>query len=84
MPGYPTRKLLFGGPETLTLAGVEKAMLSRRSRGLERCGVAVVVVAGVALRRMRCGCLASPRQRQRQSWVLVRFGSVEIGFGSLR
>lgn len=31
MPGYPTRKLLFGGPETRTLAGVE-AMLSSQSQ----------------------------------------------------
>lgn len=27
MPGYPTRKLLFGGPETLTLAGAEAMMV---------------------------------------------------------
>jgi hypothetical protein len=27
MPGYPTRKLLLGGPETLTQAGAELAMV---------------------------------------------------------
>lgn len=35
MPGYPTRKLLFGGPETLT-----KAAIAGESNGLVGAGLA--------------------------------------------
>ena len=36
MPGYPTRKLLFGGPETLTNAAIVPRAHSSPPRGLRQ------------------------------------------------
>jgi hypothetical protein len=42
MPGYPTRKLLFGGPETRTKAAIRSVMLELPAQGS---GMMVVVWA---------------------------------------
>lgn len=67
MPGYPTRKLLFGGPETRTLAGVE-AMLSSQSLQWN-CELSPLLIL-LLLLLLRRGLRMRSRwqRRQRQSW----------------
>lgn len=68
MPGYPTRKLLFGGPETRTLAGVVAMLSSQPLRWncellplLILLSLLLLLSRGLRMRSRR-------RRRQRQSW----------------
>lgn len=70
MPGYPTRKLLLGGPETRTLAGVEAMLSSQSLQGNCELSRPWMVLSSLLLLSRGLRMRSRWRRCQRQRWRL--------------